>query len=114
MISPSLGASWGNEKYFNGYFGIDAAESAASGLRPYQPVGGGFRDVSFRLGMAYQATDKITVGRLIRGHASARQGRGRALRGEGVPADWPWWGSLTRSGASATSSAWARSFIPAR
>ena len=61
MISPSLGATWGNEKYLNGYFGVDAPESAASGFNFYSPRGNGFRDVSLRVGVAYRITDKVTA-----------------------------------------------------
>ncbi len=102
-VVESRGRAGATEKYFNGYFGIDAAESAASGLSPYQPVGGGFRDVSFRLGMAYQATDKITVVGSFGVTHSARQGRGWAPRGEGVAADWPCGVHFTLSGASSLS-----------
>lgn len=59
-ITPSLGTTWANEKYMNGYFGIDAAEAAASGLNRYEPTNG-FKDVSFRIGARYRITDSVSA-----------------------------------------------------
>ncbi|WP_319024792.1 MipA/OmpV family protein [Nisaea sediminum] len=59
-IIPSLGTQWASEKYMDGYFGIDAGESARSGLRTYAP-GSGFRDVTFRLSARYRITESITA-----------------------------------------------------
>ena len=60
MVTPSLGATWANEKYMIGYFGIDATESAASGLAPYQPEGG-FKDASLRISASYRMTEKVSA-----------------------------------------------------
>lgn len=59
-ITPSIGTTWANEKYMNGYFGIDAAEAAASGLARYEPTNG-FKDVSFRIGARYRITDSVSA-----------------------------------------------------
>lgn len=59
-ITPSLGTSWANGKYLNGYFGIDSSEAAASGLARYEPTSG-FKDVSFRLNASYRITDRINA-----------------------------------------------------
>lgn len=58
-ITPSVGVAWANDKYMDGYFGIDASESAASGLRQYRPTNG-FKDVSFRISARYRITDSIS------------------------------------------------------
>lgn len=57
-ITPSLGTSWANEKYMNGYFGVESSEAAASGLRQYEPSSG-FKDISFRVSASYRITDSI-------------------------------------------------------
>lgn len=59
-IIPSLGASWANDKYMNGYFGVDPSEASASGLNRYEPTGG-FKDVSFRVSAKYRITDGISA-----------------------------------------------------
>lgn len=59
-IAPSLGITWANEKYMDGYFGINASESAASGLSQYEPADG-FKDVSFRISVGYRLTDSISA-----------------------------------------------------
>lgn len=59
-ITPSLGTSWANETYMDGYFGVDASEAAASGLGQYKPASG-FKDVSFLASARYRITDSIAV-----------------------------------------------------
>lgn len=59
-LTPSVGTTWVDGKYNDRYFGIDAAEAAASGLRPFRP-GSGFKDVSGSLTATYQVTDRIAV-----------------------------------------------------
>lgn len=59
-ITPSLGTSWANGKYINGYFGVDSSEAAASGLARYEPTSG-FKDISFRLNASYRITDSINA-----------------------------------------------------
>jgi outer membrane protein len=60
-IMPSLGATWADEDYLISYFGIDSFEAAASGLGAYQPIGSGFRDVSFRVAVNYQISKKLSI-----------------------------------------------------
>jgi outer membrane protein len=59
-IVPSLGASWANGTYMDGYFGVDASEAAASGLGRYEPSSG-LKDVSFRVRASYRITDSISA-----------------------------------------------------
>lgn len=59
-IIPSIGVSWGNQKYMDGYFGVNSSESAASGLSYYEPTNG-FKDVSFRITAKYRITDSISA-----------------------------------------------------
>ncbi|MCF8481066.1 MAG: MipA/OmpV family protein [Rhodospirillum sp.] len=57
-IIPSLGATWADERYMDGYFGVNGSEAAASGLGRYEPSAG-FKDIDFRLGASYRVTDSI-------------------------------------------------------
>lgn len=59
-LSPTIGTTWADAKYNDGYFGIDAAEAAASGLRAYS-AGAGFKDVSGALTASYRLTDRVTL-----------------------------------------------------
>lgn len=59
-LTPSLGVTWASEKFMDGYFGIDGAEAAASGLRAYAP-GSGLRDVTLRLSAHYRFTDNLSA-----------------------------------------------------
>lgn len=58
-IVPSLGAAWADDDYMESYFGVDAAEAAASRFNQYLPQGG-MRDVSFRLSASYRVTEKMS------------------------------------------------------
>lgn len=59
-FTPTVGTTWANAKYNDRYFGIDAAEAAASGLRPFS-AGSGFRDVTGTLTASYRLTDRVVV-----------------------------------------------------
>ncbi|MGQ9371121.1 MipA/OmpV family protein [Azospirillum sp. ST 5-10] len=59
-ITPMLGLTWANQRYMQGYFGIDRSEAAASGLDRYDPASG-FRDASFRVAANYRITDSISA-----------------------------------------------------
>jgi outer membrane protein len=65
-ITPTLRLSGGprlsaaTASYFDAYYGVDAQESADSGLSVYDPDGG-FRSAGFGGALTWQATDKITT-----------------------------------------------------
>ncbi|WP_142846176.1 MipA/OmpV family protein [Telmatospirillum sp. J64-1] len=59
-ITPSLGTTWANAKYMDSYFGVDAPEAAASGLRRHNPSSG-FKDIFFRISASYRITDSISA-----------------------------------------------------
>lgn len=59
-LAPSVGTTWANEKYMTGYFGVDSAEAAASGLRRYDAKSG-LKDVSFRISGKYRITRSISA-----------------------------------------------------
>jgi len=59
-LTPSIGTTWANGDQNDGYFGVNAAESAASGL-PQFSVGGGFKDVSGSLTAAYRLSERVTL-----------------------------------------------------
>lgn len=63
-IVPKIGTTWGNDKYMDGYFGINASESTASGLAAYEPSNG-FRDVSARISARYRITDNVSAMGLV-------------------------------------------------
>ncbi len=60
-VIPSIGASWANGKYNDGYFGVDRTEATASGLAQFQ-AGSGFKDASAMLTLSYRLTDRINLG----------------------------------------------------
>jgi outer membrane protein len=69
-IIPSVSVNWGNAKYMNSYFGVDASRAADSGLPRYEPSAG-FKDASFRIAANYQfnkswsAVSAVGVSRLF-------------------------------------------------
>lgn len=63
-LTPSVGASWANEKYMDSYFGIDAGQSSRSGLAQYQPTSG-LKDVSARLTAHYALTERLSLTSLV-------------------------------------------------
>lgn len=60
QLIPSVGASWADRKHNDRYFGIDAGEAAASGLRRFR-AGGGVKDASALLTVNYRMTDRINL-----------------------------------------------------
>jgi MipA family protein len=74
LLSAGPGVTWANAMYTNTFFGVNAQESAASGLRRYSP-GSGLRDVHFNVNATYKfnrhwsANVSTVIGRLE--HAAA-------------------------------------------
>ncbi|WP_323018139.1 MipA/OmpV family protein [Castellaniella sp.] len=60
MLTPSVTANWANEKYMNGYFGVNSTQSSRSGLAQYHPTSG-LKDVSLRLTAGYAVTKRLKV-----------------------------------------------------
>ena len=60
-LTPSVSATWADSQYNRAYFGISAAQAAASKLPVYRP-GGGVKDVSMSLSANYRLSDKISLG----------------------------------------------------
>ena len=60
-VTPSVSATRADAQYNRAYFGISAAQAAASKLPTYRP-GGGVKDVSMSLGANYRLTDKVSLG----------------------------------------------------
>lgn len=61
MLAPSIGTTWGNRKHLNRYFGVNAQQSAASGLRQYS-TGSGFIDAKAEVAAQYRLTERIGIG----------------------------------------------------
>ncbi len=61
MLIPTLGTTWADRKNNDRYFGIDAAQSLASGLPEFH-TGSGFKDASALLAASYRLTDHINLG----------------------------------------------------
>ncbi len=59
-LIPSVSVNWANAKYMDSYFGVNAGQSAASGLAQYRPSAG-FKDVSLRLAVNYELTKDWSV-----------------------------------------------------
>ena len=60
-VSGGPRMTFGSQDYFDTYYGVNAAESVASGLAPYDPSGGGLVSVGVGGAVTWQATDKITA-----------------------------------------------------
>ena len=60
QISAGPRASWASADYFDAYYGVDAAESAASGLSQYAP-GSGMKGAGFGGAVTWKATDTIST-----------------------------------------------------
>lgn len=60
-VSGGPRASFGSKKYFDTYYGINAEESAASGLSVYDPDGSGISSVGLGGAITWKTTDKITT-----------------------------------------------------
>jgi outer membrane protein len=59
-LTPTIGTTWADRKYNDGYFSITPTEAAATGL-PQFTAGAGFKDVSGMLTASYRLTDRITL-----------------------------------------------------
>jgi MipA family protein len=59
-ISAGPRLSLASSSYYRAYYGVNGAQSAASGLAPYAP-GGGFRAVGFGGAITWKTTEKITT-----------------------------------------------------
>lgn len=59
-LTPTIGTTWADRKYNDGYFSITRAESLATGLSQFT-AGAGFKDVSGLLTASYRLTDRITL-----------------------------------------------------
>lgn len=57
-ISGGPRVSWASRGYYEAYYGVNAAESAASGLSQYSP-GSGFRSIGAGGAITWQATDAL-------------------------------------------------------
>ncbi|MBX3576424.1 MAG: MipA/OmpV family protein [Rhizobiaceae bacterium] len=60
QISAGPRAKWASARYFDAYYGVDAAESAASGLSPYAPISG-MGSIGFGGALTFKATEKVNV-----------------------------------------------------
>jgi MipA family protein len=58
---PTIGTTWADAKYNNRYFGVDAAQSFASGLPQFTP-GGGIKDASAIVSANYRLTEHLILG----------------------------------------------------
>jgi len=59
-FSAGVSATWADENYMETYFGVTAAQSAASGLAQYD-IGAGFKRVDLDLAITYMATEHWLV-----------------------------------------------------
>lgn len=61
MLNPSIGTTWADRKHLNRYFGVNAAQSVASGLPQYR-LKSGFVDAKAEVAAQYRLTDHIGIG----------------------------------------------------
>jgi len=66
-VTPSVRVSGGprisfaSEDYFEAYYGVNARESADSGLSEYRPDGGGIKSIGIGGAYDWKATEKLTM-----------------------------------------------------
>jgi outer membrane protein len=60
LVSAGPRITFGSAQYFDAYYGVNAAESAASGLSEYEP-GGGVESVGVGGAIDWKTTDKLTT-----------------------------------------------------
>jgi outer membrane protein len=60
QISGGPRASWASAGYFDAYYGVDAAEAAASGLTPYSP-GSGMKSWGVGGAVTWKTTEQLTT-----------------------------------------------------
>jgi outer membrane protein len=60
QLSAGPRASWASAGYFDAYYGVDAAEAAASGLAPYDPEGG-IKSYGVGGAVTWKTTDQLTT-----------------------------------------------------
>lgn len=61
MLIPRVSTTWADAAYNRAYFGVSAAQSAASGLPAFRP-GGGVKDVAASLTASYRLSGRISLG----------------------------------------------------
>jgi outer membrane scaffolding protein for murein synthesis (MipA/OmpV family) len=59
-VSAGPRISWASADYFDAYYGVDAAESASSGLSEYDP-GSGLKSIGIGGAYDWKATEKLTT-----------------------------------------------------
>lgn len=60
QLSGGPRASWASAGYFDAYYGVNAAQAAASGLAPYQP-GSGMKSFGAGGAVTWKTTDQLTT-----------------------------------------------------
>lgn len=60
QLSAGPRAKWASARYFDAYYGVDAGESAVSGLSQYAPISG-MGSVGFGGALTFKATEKVNV-----------------------------------------------------
>jgi outer membrane protein len=64
LIFVSLGTTWASDDYMESFFGIDAKQSADSGLKRYSAESG-FKDVNLTMTTGYSITNRWRIGGII-------------------------------------------------
>ncbi|TCR91331.1 outer membrane scaffolding protein for murein synthesis (MipA/OmpV family) [Rhizobium sp. BK376] len=64
QLSGGPRATWATGNYFDTYYGVNAKESAASGLSPYNP-GGGLESVGVGGALTWKATRNLTTSSFV-------------------------------------------------
>ena len=57
---PMVSTTWADSNYTDSFFGVNASQSARSGLSRFD-AGAGIKDVSLELGLQYEVTEKISL-----------------------------------------------------
>jgi outer membrane autotransporter protein len=64
VLTAGISADWGNDDFNSTYYGVTAAQSAASGLSQYTATSG-FHTISVDLGVQVPVSDRWSLGGMV-------------------------------------------------
>lgn len=64
VLFAGLSTTWADKDYNGSYYGVNAAQSAASGLNTYNAAAG-FNDVSLQIGVMFPITEKLAINTFV-------------------------------------------------
>lgn len=59
-VAPAVVTSWGDDDYMQGFYGVNSAQAARSGLTQFSAESG-FKDVGFQIGTTYSLSENFLI-----------------------------------------------------